>query len=73
MTFIWLLSFAKVFRHYNCHGASSKLTELYNNNFIEFVYIYQGLSKHQEVGFTPVMKVTTLILVFFDLIGAIKR
>ena len=33
----------------------------------------QGLSKHQEVGFTPVTKIPKLILVFCDLVGAIQR
>ena len=32
-------------------------------------YLDQGLSKHQEVGFTPMTKVTKLILVF----GTIKK
>ena len=34
--------------------------------------IHQGLSKHQEVGFTPMTKVSKLIGVFWYLIGAIK-
>ena len=33
----------------------------------------QGLSKHQEVSSTPVTKVKKLIVVFWDLLGAIKR
>ena len=33
----------------------------------------QGLSKHQEVGSTPVTKVTKFIVNFWDLIGAIKK
>ena len=33
----------------------------------------QGLSKHQEVCFTPVTKITKLILAFWDLFGAIKN
>ena len=33
----------------------------------------QGLSKHQEVGFTPVTKVTKIIVVFWDLICEIER
>ena len=32
--------------------------------------IYQDLSKHQEVDSTPVTKVTTLIMNFWDLLGA---
>ena len=28
---------------------------------------------HQEVGFTPVMKVTKVFVVYWDLLGAIKR
>ena len=32
----------------------------------------QYLSKHQEVRFTPVMKVKKVIVVFLDLLGAIK-
>ena len=35
--------------------------------------IYQGLSKHQEVSSTSVTKVTKLIVVPWDLLGAIKR
>ena len=37
------------------------------------LYIYQGLSKHQEVCFTPVTKIPKLIVVFWDLFGAIKN
>ena len=33
----------------------------------------QGLSKHQEVRFTPVTKITKLIVVFWDLSSAIKK
>ena len=36
-------------------------------------HLYQGLSKHQEVSSTPVTKVTKLIVVFWDLFGAIKN
>ena len=36
------------------------------------VCINQGLSKHQEVSFTSVMKVTKVIVVFWDLHGATK-
>ena len=32
----------------------------------------QGLSKHQEVSSTPVTKVKKIIVVFWDLLGAIK-
>ena len=35
--------------------------------------IYQGPSKHQEIGFTPVTKVPKLIVFFSDLIDAIKK
>ena len=35
------------------------------------LYIYQGLSKHQEVCFTPVTKVKKLIVIFCDLFVAI--
>ena len=38
-----------------------------------FTSVYQGLSKHQEVSSTPVMKVKKLIVVFWDLLGAIKK
>ena len=38
-----------------------------------YTSIYQGLSKHQEVRFTPVTKITKLIVVFWDLSGAIKN
>ena len=33
----------------------------------------QGLSKHQEVSYTPVTKVKKIIVGFWDLFGAIKR
>ena len=33
----------------------------------------QGLSKHQEFSSTPVTKVTKLIVLFWDLLGSIKR
>ena len=36
-------------------------------------YLDQGLSKPQEVGFTPVTKVPKLIVVFWDLFGAIQK
>ena len=36
-------------------------------------YIDQGLSKHQEVSSTTVTKVTKLIFIFGDLLGAMKR
>ena len=36
-----------------------------------FYDLYQGLSKHQEVCFTPVTKVEKLIVIFCDLFGAI--
>ena len=35
--------------------------------------IYQGLSKHQEVGLTLLTKVSTFIVVFWDLLIGIKR
>ena len=35
--------------------------------------LYQCLSKHQEVGVTPVTKVPKLIVVFWDLLGAIQK
>ena len=35
--------------------------------------IYQGLIKHQEVGFISVTEVPKLIEVFLDLDGAIKK
>ena len=35
--------------------------------------IDQGVSKDQEVSLTPVTKVTKLIVVFWDLLGVIKR
>ena len=38
-----------------------------------FTSINQGLSKHQEVGFTPVTKVPKFIVVFWDLLGAIQK
>ena len=34
-------------------------------------HIYQGLSKHQEVGFIPVTKVKNIIVIFWDLFCAI--
>ena len=40
---------------------------------IMLTYLYQSLSKHQEVGFTPVTKVPKLIVVFWDLVGAIQK
>ena len=46
-------------------------------SFIEFhcnlwhIPLNRGLSKHQEVCFTPVTKVDGLILILFDLLGAI--
>ena len=33
----------------------------------------QGLSKHQEVSFTPMTKLKKMILVFWDILVAIKR
>ena len=33
--------------------------------------LYEGLSKYQEVCFTPVTKVEKLIVIFWDLFGAI--
>ena len=33
----------------------------------------QGLSKRQEVGFTPVTKIPKFILVFWDPLGAIQK
>ena len=38
---------------------------------IEIEAINQGLSKHQEVSFTPVMKVEKFIVIFCNLFGAI--
>ena len=35
--------------------------------------LHQGLSKHQEVSSTPVTNVKKMIVVFWDLLGAIKR
>ena len=35
--------------------------------------IDQGLSKHQEVSSTSVTKLTKFIVVFWDLLGSIKR
>ena len=35
--------------------------------------LYEGLSKHQEVSSNPATKVTKLSVVFWDLLGAIKR
>ena len=35
--------------------------------------LYQGLSKHQEVSSAPATNVTKLIVVFWDLLDAIKR
>ena len=43
------------------------------NTTIKHTHVYQGLSKHQEVRFTPVTKITKLIVVFWDLSGAIKK
>ena len=37
------------------------------------VTLDQGLSKHQEVGSTPVTKVKKIILNFWNLLGAIKK
>ena len=36
-------------------------------------YLDQGLNKHQEVSSTPVTKVKKIIVLFCDLLGAIKR
>ena len=36
----------------------------YINKHMYSKYIYKGLSKNQEVGFTPVTKVTQFIVVF---------
>ena len=36
-------------------------------------FMYQGLSKHQEVGSTPVTKVTKVIDNFWNLLGEIKK
>ena len=36
-------------------------------------FLNQGPSKHQEVSSTPVTKVKKMIVVFWDLLGAIKR
>ena len=46
---------------------------LHNADSIVPLQIHQGLSKHQEVGSTPVTKVTKLIVNFWDLLGAKKR
>ena len=35
--------------------------------------LYQGLSKHQEGCFTPVIKVKTFNVIFRDLLGAIEN
>ena len=37
------------------------------------ITLNKGLSNHQEVGFNPVMKVTKIIVVFWDFLGAIKK
>ena len=34
-------------------------------------FTYQGLNNHQEVCFTPVTKAEKLIVIFWDLFGAI--
>ena len=48
----------------------------WTQDFLSFshplVCLDQGLSKHQEVSFTPVTKVKTLIVIFWDLLGATK-
>ena len=38
---------------------------------VVILIIDQGLSKHQEVCFTPLTKVEKLIVIFCDLFGAI--
>ena len=53
-------------------------TEIVANAFKgSYIYnydiLYQGLSKHQEVCFTPVTKIPKLIVVFCDPFGAIKN
>ena len=43
---------------------------------VGFIYLQmycQGIRKHQEVSSTPVTKVKKMIVVFWDLLGAIKR
>ena len=35
--------------------------------------VYKGLSKHQEVSSNPVTKVKKIIVVFWDLLGAMKK
>ena len=42
-----------------------------NPNISKAYYIYQGLSKHQEVCFTRVTKVKKMIVIFWNLLGAI--
>ena len=37
------------------------------------IYLHQGPREHQEVSSTPVTKVKKMIVVFWDLVGAIKR
>ena len=43
------------------------------NHMTYHKFCYIQVSKHQEVCFTPVTKVPKLIVVFLDLVGAIKK
>ena len=45
----------------------------YTKSVVMVFPLNQGLSKHQEVGFTPVTKVPTFIVVIWDLVCAIKK
>ena len=45
--------------------------ELDFQNFSSNSSTDQGLSKHQEVCFTPVTKMTKMIVIFWDLLGVI--
>ena len=49
-------------------GREEKITFLVLTDLL----LNQGLSKHQEVGFTPVTKLTNLVVVFLDLLVVIK-
>ena len=43
------------------------------NALDQWTTLDEGLSKHQEVSPTPVTKVNKLVVVFWDLLGAVKR
>ena len=75
-TICWLICIAYLVVIIFCHPLFVDyflLTIFYWLYFFNYFCIYQGLSKHQEVCFTPVTKVQKMIVVFWDLVGAIKK